>query len=231
MLPLRARRVRFLARCATVVALVVPSLLGPVALAEPTSEYANACSRGSPLCPEVNDSAQIFGHYVGHDEPSLLFYSKCSRLGEFDAVPGAATGGPARPTQHVWQRWHIQLPIAPAFWFGMALCDTESSPNPGTKSCPASSDTNIFDGVDPAAPDYVGNHPAPPWSRSSSTHPVGCPGQRRKSSTAAQLRCAAVVRGDSRLQFAARGQLADLQQRRLSEPHGHRVIQFRLHYA
>ena len=49
--------------------------------------------------------------------------------------------------------------LHPEFWFGMALCDTESSPNPGTKSCPASSDANIFDGVNPAAPDYIGNHP------------------------------------------------------------------------
>jgi hypothetical protein len=27
------------------------------------------------------------------------------------------------------------------------------------KPCPANSDTNIFDGVDPNAPDYIGNHP------------------------------------------------------------------------
>jgi hypothetical protein len=43
----------------------------------------------------------------------------------------------------------------------MAMCDTESAPNPGpsTLPCTPDSDTNIFDGSDPAAPDYIGKHP------------------------------------------------------------------------
>src|SRR5579872_6088141 len=33
------------------------------------------CSSGDFRCAEVFDSYKIFDHYVGHDEPSTLFYS------------------------------------------------------------------------------------------------------------------------------------------------------------
>ncbi|HYW86357.1 MAG TPA: hypothetical protein VFB50_01195, partial [Chloroflexota bacterium] len=150
------------ARGTTIIALLAPSLAAPaapLASASELSEYTTSCSRGSPLCPEVEDSAQVFGHYVGHDEPSLLFYSNEPGSGnstryqlrlpeEPPTLPTAdGTGG----------TFNFQL--HPALWVGMALCDTESSPNPGTKPCPASSDANIFDGSNPAQPDYIGSHP------------------------------------------------------------------------
>jgi hypothetical protein len=150
------------ARGTVIIALLAPSLAAPaapLASASEASEYTTSCSRGSPLCPEVEDSAQVFGRYVGHDEPSLLFYSNEPGSGsstryqlrlpeEPPTLPTAdGTGG----------TFNFQL--HPALWVGMALCDTESSPNPGTKPCPASSDANIFDGSNPAQPDYVGNHP------------------------------------------------------------------------
>lgn len=35
------------------------------------------CASGSPICSEVYDSEAVFGQdvYVGHDEPSVLFYT------------------------------------------------------------------------------------------------------------------------------------------------------------
>jgi hypothetical protein len=33
------------------------------------------CDEGSPLCAEPADAIGYEGHYTGHDEPSLLFYS------------------------------------------------------------------------------------------------------------------------------------------------------------
>src|SRR6266849_1971458 len=35
------------------------------------------CSQGNPFCSEVYDSETVFGegNYIGHDEPSNLFYS------------------------------------------------------------------------------------------------------------------------------------------------------------
>lgn len=53
-----------------------------------------------------------------------------------DANPGG-TGGPTI--------WNFQL--HPAFWYGMALCDSESFPI-FTRRCEPDSDENIFDSGD-----------------------------------------------------------------------------------
>ena len=33
------------------------------------------CSTAAAMCTEVANSDEVFGHYVGHDEPSMAFYS------------------------------------------------------------------------------------------------------------------------------------------------------------
>src|SRR5579885_278889 len=103
------------------------------------------------LCTEVQDAQQVFGNdvYIGHDEPQTLFYSN---------VPGAGNR----------MLWQLQLPrdpspanpanksfnfqLHPAFWFGMAMCDTQSFPEQ-VSTCAPDSDSNI---VDPAVSP---NHP------------------------------------------------------------------------
>jgi len=45
-----------------------------------SSRYLNKhahinCARSSGFCTEVANSRQVFGYYVGHDEPSVLFNS------------------------------------------------------------------------------------------------------------------------------------------------------------
>ena len=52
--------------------------------------------------------------------------------------------------------WNFQL--HPAFWFGMALCDNQSAPEFTHAPCVPDSDTNIADGSDPNAADYIGKH-------------------------------------------------------------------------
>ena len=52
--------------------------------------------------------------------------------------------------------WNFQL--HPAFWYGMALCDNQSAPEFTHEPCVPDSDTNIKDGSDPTAPDYIGKH-------------------------------------------------------------------------
>ena len=148
-------------RASIAAALTFAAFLGPQAGAAATANesYGNLCARGSQLCPEVNDSAETFGRYVGHDEPSLLFYSDQAGAGNStqyllripEEPPTAPTADGTGGT--------FNFQLHPAFWFGMALCDTESSPTPGRKACPADSDANILDGSDPAAPDYIGQHP------------------------------------------------------------------------
>jgi hypothetical protein len=113
------------------------------------------------MCLDVAESEEAFGTYVGHDEPANLFYSN---------IPGAGNQ----------MRWQLTLPtdpktgqgnvpssdkksfnfqLHPAFWFGMAMCDTQSDPNPGRVACAPDSDTNIFDNPDPTAPDSISKHP------------------------------------------------------------------------
>ena len=46
----------------------------------------------------------------------------------------------------------MELPAAPAFWLGMALCDNQSAPEFTHAPCTPDSDTNIFDGTEPGRP-------------------------------------------------------------------------------
>ncbi|HZU75748.1 MAG TPA: hypothetical protein VFA70_03230, partial [Dehalococcoidia bacterium] len=103
------------------------------------------CSRDAADCTEVADSVQTFGHYVGHDEPEVHWFSN---------TPGAGNR----------TRFEVVLPTDPSFsnpmapgksytteidnsvWFGMTVCDTQSYPEQ-VSWCNPDSDSNI---VDPA---------------------------------------------------------------------------------
>jgi hypothetical protein len=103
---------------------------------------------------------------VGHDEPSLLFYSNTAGAG-FNNVYRIRLpkDPPLLPKQDgSGGTWNFQL--HPAFWFGMAMCDDQGNPNPGGSPsagpnipCTPDSDSNIFDSPDPTAHDYIGRHP------------------------------------------------------------------------
>jgi hypothetical protein len=116
------------------------------------------CSEGSPICAEAVDALGYEGEYSGHDEPSLLFYSDTEGSGnESNYRLVIPTDPPTLPTQDgKGGTFNFQDRIA--FWFGMDLCDTQSAPE-YTDECTANSDENIFDGADPAEPDYIGFHP------------------------------------------------------------------------
>ena len=95
-------------------------------------------------CAEVADWKDAgFEYYVGHDEPSLLFYSNRPGSGndstykltlptEPATAPDASGSSPVT--------WDFQL--HPTFWFGMILCAAGSYPEQ-TKSCTPDSDSNI----------------------------------------------------------------------------------------
>jgi hypothetical protein len=74
------------------------------------------------------------------------------------------TDPPTQPTQSgAGGTFNFQL--RPTFWFGMAMCDDQSAPNPGGSPvgpnvpCTAASDDNIYNSGDPASPRYIGHHP------------------------------------------------------------------------
>jgi hypothetical protein len=120
------------------------------------------CSEPGPdaLCAEAADSVGAYpGEYTGHDEPSLLFYSNTAGSGNSTTYQLTLPDDPKTlPNQAgTAGTWNFQLHVA--FWLGMALCDNQSAPEFTHDPCTPDSDTNIFDGTDPSAPDYIGKHP------------------------------------------------------------------------
>jgi hypothetical protein len=123
------------------------------------NDFRFRCEEGNPICAESADAIGYEGRYTGHDEPSLLFYSNTSGSGNNNnyrlVIP---RDPPTLPTQDgTGGTFNFQDRIA--FWFGMDLCDNQSAPEFTHAPCTPNSDTNIFDGADPAGPDYIGRHP------------------------------------------------------------------------
>jgi hypothetical protein len=117
------------------------------------------CDELTALCFEPNDAIGYEGAYTGHDEPSLLFYSDVPGSGNSSLYTVRLPTDPhLQPNQAgTAGTWNFQLHIAT--WFGMALCDNQSAPEFTHAPCTPDSDTNIFDGTDPAGHDYIGKHP------------------------------------------------------------------------
>jgi len=116
------------------------------------------CSLRPQLCTEPQEPWNYAGQYIGHDEPSLLFYSDVPGSGNSNLYQVTLpTDPPAAPTQDgTGGTWNFQL--HPAFWFGMAMCDDQSAPNPGV-ACTPDSDKNIFTSTDPHSAKYIGKTP------------------------------------------------------------------------
>jgi len=126
---------------------------GITARAAPSNQHMALNCEYSSICAEVANPSEVFGtdEYVGHDEPSVVFYS--SRPGSGNRMSYdlnlPTDPSPTNPTQ-AGKSYEFQL--NGAFWFGMALCDTQSYPNQ-VSTCTPDSDSNI---VDPAVSP---NHP------------------------------------------------------------------------
>jgi hypothetical protein len=123
------------------------------------------CDDNAPLCTETENPVNYEGNYTGHDEPSNLFYSNTAGSGNNSVYRLTLPHDPPNlPTQGgTGGTFNFQL--HPAFWFGMAMCDDQSAPNPGGSSigaqvpCTPNSDSNIFASPDPTSPSYIGLSP------------------------------------------------------------------------
>lgn len=106
------------------------------------------------LCADTGDGLFNDGYYIGHDEPALLFYS---------ATPGSGNSASYFVTLPVEPSGFVQpvpsFRLYTAFWFGMALCDSQSAPEFTHAECTPDSDANIFNGSDPTKPDFAGHRP------------------------------------------------------------------------
>src|SRR5438874_8409082 len=105
------------------------------------------CAANYPLCTEVWDSEAAFGegHYVGHDEPATLFYSNQPGSGNQMRYQLKLPSDPS-PSNPLMRGKSYNFELHIAFWFGMAMCDTQSFPEL-LSTCTPDSDKNI---VDPA---------------------------------------------------------------------------------
>jgi hypothetical protein len=142
-------------------ALVLVPLVGPTSAraAEQQSGPRPHCDQNGPSCAEAVGVPGYDGHYVGHDEPEVMFYSDVAGSGNTSAyrlrIP---TEPPVMPRQDgSGGTYNFQTSLT--FWFSMALCDNQSAPEYTHKPCQPDSDSNIFESPDRKAPDYVGKHP------------------------------------------------------------------------
>ncbi len=116
------------------------------------SHHAIDCSLSSAMCTEVASPRKVFGHYVGHDEPSMLFDSNTPGSGNHMRYNIVLPTDPSASNPNAVHKSY-QFELSGADWLGMAMCDTQSYPEQ-VKTCPPDSDKNI---LDPAkSPKHVG---------------------------------------------------------------------------
>ena len=110
------------------------------------------------FCPELSHQSSYEGRYSGHDEPSLVFYSNKAGAGNNAVYHVTLPTDPVIAPRQDGRGGTFNFQLHTAFWFGMVLCDTQSSPN-FTHVCVPNTDANIFDNPGPDAPDFIGHHP------------------------------------------------------------------------
>ena len=161
----------------------------------------NYSSSPHPTCEEnaisCTELSQPVNAYTGHDEPSLLFYSSQSGSGNnYVSRLTLPTDPPVRPVQS-GKGGTFNFQLHPAFWFGMAMCDDQSAPNPGGSSfgptipCAPDSNANIFNSPDPGSPSYIGRHPGTAFMEMQFYPPGWAPWPAGNSCAATQW-CAAL---------------------------------------
>jgi hypothetical protein len=108
--------------------------------ASSTSHMYLNCAAGAVTCSEVWDSEAVFGEgtYIGHDEPSTLFYSNQAGSGNQMRYELILPSDPS-PANPLARGKSFNFELHPAFWFGMAMCDTQSFPDYVEYTCPFTS--------------------------------------------------------------------------------------------
>ena len=128
----------------------------------------------SAVCAEVANSSDVFGsEYVGHDEPSAVFYSNVPGSGNHMTYSLRLPHDPSPNNPNKAGRSY-QFELNGAMWFGMALCATQSYPEQ-VSTCAPDSDSNILD------PAVRRNIRAPRSWNCSSTRRGGFPGRPGRS--------------------------------------------------
>ena len=140
---------------------------GTLAFAQPSvtltpsqlNRSINCDELGKGFCLDRYSRVNYEGEYVGHDEPAVLFYSNSAGSGNQTIYNLILPKDPPIPPKQDGSGGTFNFQLHPNFWFGMALCDTQSAPVPNKSgSCIPNSDTNIANSTNANAPDYIGKH-------------------------------------------------------------------------
>jgi hypothetical protein len=132
-----------------------------ITCAEPFQKWENF-----PFFSKLRKQHVNIGEYIGHDEPSTLFYSNKPGSGNDNTYQiRLPKDPPVKPRQdQSGGTWNFQL--HPTFWLGMAMCDDQSAPNPAysgavypTNHCKPDSDKNIYTSDTASDSHYIGKHP------------------------------------------------------------------------
>jgi hypothetical protein len=141
------------------------AVLSSAGAATASSVQRPECDENSSLCAEVFHSVGYAGAYTGHDEPAVLFYSDTAGSGNSMSYRIKVPTDPTTPPTQGGTGGTDNFQLHPTFWLGMALCNDQSSPNPGGSAvgpqvpCEPNSDSNIYNSPDPSSPRYIGRHP------------------------------------------------------------------------
>lgn len=133
---------------ATLAAFALPAVTTAMAApsAGPSGYNHKLCEQNAVTCTELS---QYVNAYTGHDEPSVLFYSNKAGSGNDNTYSLTLPKDPPTLPQQDGSGGTFSFQLHPAFWFGMAMCDDQSAPNPGGSSfgatvpCKPDSNTNI----------------------------------------------------------------------------------------
>src|SRR5499427_4475727 len=133
-------------------AAAAPAQAVRAAHAASASQHA-AIDCGYGMCAEVANPQEVFGgEYVGHDEPSAVFYSNVPGAGNHMTYSMVLPHDPS-PVNPNTPGKSYQFELNGAIWLGMALCATQSYPEQ-VSTCTPDSDSNI---LDPAtSPNHAG---------------------------------------------------------------------------
>jgi hypothetical protein len=133
---------RLLLLCGGLFAALTLASASPASASSPSYLAKMSCWYSTSLCTEIANPQDFWGSwYVGHDEPSTLFYSP--RPGAGNRMTYQVTL-PKDPGGAFNQTKSYNFELHPAFWFGMAMCDTFSYPET-VNTCKPDSDSNAVD--------------------------------------------------------------------------------------
>ena len=123
------------------------------------NQKINCDEKGSVFCLDRHTRQNYEGEYVGHDEPALIFYSDTPGSGNQSIYNLILPKDPPVAPKQDGTGGTYNFQLHPAFWFGMAMCDTQSAPSPNKNGiCVPNSDLNIADNSNPNSPGYIGKH-------------------------------------------------------------------------